>query len=61
MFMKTKEFFGGLGFVYDDYLKRDPPLVRVEKMFEQVQSKLPRAPKFLLVLLHGRKNCGIYS
>ncbi|XP_019155598.1 PREDICTED: protein argonaute 4-like [Ipomoea nil] len=41
--------------------RRAPPLVRVEKMFEEVQSKLPGAPKFLLCLLPERKNCDIYG
>ncbi|OIT06071.1 PREDICTED: protein argonaute 4-like [Nicotiana attenuata] len=42
-------------------LRRAPPLVRVEKMFEEIQSKLPGAPKFLLCLLPERKNCDIYG
>lgn len=41
--------------------RRAPPLVRVEKMFENVQSKLPGAPKFLLCLLPERKNCDVYG
>ncbi|OIT08622.1 PREDICTED: protein argonaute 4-like [Nicotiana attenuata] len=41
--------------------RRAPPLVRVEKMFEEVQSRLPGAPKFLLCLLPERKNCDIYG
>ncbi|KAL9241081.1 hypothetical protein vseg_015231 [Gypsophila vaccaria] len=41
--------------------RRAPPLVRVEKMFEDVQSKLPGAPKFLLCLLPERKNCVLYG
>ncbi|XP_021776500.1 protein argonaute 4B-like [Chenopodium quinoa] len=41
--------------------RRAPPLVRVEKMFEDVQSKLPGAPKFLLCLLPERKNCEVYG
>ncbi|KAL2925852.1 Protein argonaute 4 [Bienertia sinuspersici] len=41
--------------------RRAPPLVRVEKMFEDVQSKLPGAPKFLLCLLPERKNCDVYG
>ncbi|XP_022866891.1 protein argonaute 4-like isoform X1 [Olea europaea var. sylvestris] len=41
--------------------RRAPPLVRVEKMFEEIQSKLPGAPKFLLCLLPERKNCDIYG
>ncbi|KAK4717966.1 hypothetical protein R3W88_016304 [Solanum pinnatisectum] len=61
MFMNTEEFFGSLGFVSNSFLKRDPPLVRVGKMFEQVQSKLLGAPKYLLVLLPKWKNWGIYE
>jgi len=59
MFMKTEDFFEGLGFVSDDYLRRDPPLLIVEKIFEHVQYKLLGAPKFLLVLLPEWKNWGI--
>ncbi|QCE01526.1 protein argonaute 4-like [Vigna unguiculata] len=41
--------------------KRSPPLVRVEKMLEFVQSKLPGAPQFLLCLLPDRKNSELYG
>ncbi|KAL0370296.1 UNVERIFIED_CONTAM: protein argonaute 4 [Sesamum angustifolium] len=41
--------------------RRAPPLVRVEKMFEDIQSKLPGPPKFLLCLLPERKNSDIYD
>ncbi|CAM9002892.1 unnamed protein product [Rhodiola kirilowii] len=41
--------------------RRAPPPVRVEKMFEDIQSKLPGAPEFLLCLLPDRKNCDIYG
>ncbi|KAJ9167413.1 hypothetical protein P3X46_022067 [Hevea brasiliensis] len=41
--------------------RRAPPTVRVEKMFDQIQSKLPGAPKFLLCLLPERKNSDIYG
>ncbi|KAF5751651.1 hypothetical protein HS088_TW02G00667 [Tripterygium wilfordii] len=41
--------------------RRAPPNVRVEKMFEEMQSKLPGAPQFLLCLLPERKNCAIYG
>lgn len=41
--------------------RRAPPVVRVEKMFEDIQSKLPGAPKFLLCLLPERKNCDVYG
>nr|AXY97429.1 Argonaute family protein [Populus tomentosa] len=41
--------------------RRAPPVVRVEKMFEQIQSRLPGQPKFLLCLLPERKNSDIYG
>ncbi|KAJ0978057.1 hypothetical protein J5N97_013531 [Dioscorea zingiberensis] len=41
--------------------RRDPPIARVENMFEQVKSKLPGAPRFLLCLLAERKNSAIYG
>ncbi|XP_057480232.1 protein argonaute 4-like [Actinidia eriantha] len=41
--------------------RRAPPLVRVEKMFENIQSKLPGAPQFLLCLLPERKNSDLYG
>ncbi|XP_010521596.1 PREDICTED: protein argonaute 4 isoform X2 [Tarenaya hassleriana] len=41
--------------------RKAPPMVRVEKMFEEVQSRLPGAPQFLLCLLTERKNCEIYG
>ncbi|KAG5379282.1 hypothetical protein IGI04_027124 [Brassica rapa subsp. trilocularis] len=41
--------------------RRAPPLIRVEKMFEEIQSKLPGAPQFILCLLPERKNCDIYG
>ncbi|KZV40466.1 Argonaute 4-like protein [Dorcoceras hygrometricum] len=41
--------------------RRAPPHVRVEKMFEEIQGKLPGPPKFLLCLLPERKNCDIYG
>ncbi|GKB71205.1 argonaute 4-like protein [Tanacetum coccineum] len=40
--------------------RRAPPLVRVEKMFDFIQSKLPGAPQFLLCLLPERKNSDLY-
>lgn len=36
-------------------------MVRVEKMFEEVQSKLPGQPQFLLCLLPERKNSDLYG
>ncbi|KAM7497011.1 hypothetical protein LguiA_021425 [Lonicera macranthoides] len=41
--------------------RRAPPLVRVEKMFEDIQSKLPGAPQFLLCILPERKNSLLYG
>ncbi|CAI9277601.1 unnamed protein product [Lactuca saligna] len=41
--------------------RRAPPLVRVEKMFEMIMSKLPGAPQFLLCLLPERKNSDLYG
>ncbi|KAH1106045.1 hypothetical protein J1N35_009813 [Gossypium stocksii] len=41
--------------------RRCSPLVRVEKMFEDIQSKLPGAPQFLLCLLPDRKNSDFYG
>ncbi|XP_038901423.1 protein argonaute 4-like [Benincasa hispida] len=41
--------------------RRAPPMVRVEKMFEEVQSKLPGQPQFLLCLLPERKNSDLYG
>lgn len=41
--------------------RRAPPVVRVEKMFENMMSKLPGAPKFLLCLLPERKNSDVYG
>jgi len=42
-------------------MRRAPPPARVEDMFEQIKSKLPGAPKFLLCLLSERKNSDIYG
>ncbi|KAM7279438.1 hypothetical protein ACFE04_006572 [Oxalis oulophora] len=41
--------------------RRAPPLVRVEKMYEEIQSQLPGPPKFLLCLLPDKKNSDIYG
>ncbi|XP_051141870.1 protein argonaute 4 [Andrographis paniculata] len=48
-------------FMENGQYRRAPPQVRVEKMFEEVQSKLPGPPKFLLCLLPERKNCDVYA
>ncbi|GFP97604.1 protein argonaute 4 [Phtheirospermum japonicum] len=49
--------------VFDEnpQFRRAPPTVRVDKMYEEVQAKLPGPPKFLLCLLPERKNCDIYG
>ncbi|VAH60239.1 unnamed protein product [Triticum turgidum subsp. durum] len=41
-------------------MRRAPAPKRVEDMFEQVKSKLPGAPKFLLCILAERKNSDVY-
>lgn len=41
--------------------RRAPPAVRVDKMFEEIQAKLPGAPQFLLCLFPDRKNCELYG
>ncbi|KAG2313363.1 hypothetical protein Bca4012_027928 [Brassica carinata] len=38
-----------------------PAHIRVEKMFEQIQSKLAGKPKFLLCILAERKNSHVYG
>jgi len=42
-------------------MRRAPAVKRVEEMFEQVKSKLPGAPKFLLCVLAERKNSDVYG
>ncbi|KAL5215474.1 hypothetical protein ABZP36_006875 [Zizania latifolia] len=42
-------------------LRRAPVSRRVDDMFDQIKSKLPGAPKFLLCLLPERKNCEVYG
>ncbi|RHN51302.1 putative post-transcriptional gene silencing PAZ-Argonaute family protein [Medicago truncatula] len=39
---------------------RAPPMVRVEKMFQEMQSKMKDPPKFILCLL-PQKNCDLYG
>uniref|UniRef100_A0A1J3FU44 Protein argonaute 4 n=1 Tax=Noccaea caerulescens TaxID=107243 RepID=A0A1J3FU44_NOCCA len=41
--------------------RRAPALIRVEKMFEDIQSKLPGVPQFILCLLPDKKNSDIYG
>ena len=42
-------------------MRQSPVVTRVEDMFEQVKTKLPRAPKFLLCVVVERKNSDIYG
>ncbi|CAL4957224.1 unnamed protein product [Urochloa decumbens] len=42
-------------------MRRAPAVRRVEDMFEQVKTKLPGAPKFLLCILAERKNSDVYG
>ncbi|KAF8724800.1 hypothetical protein HU200_020737 [Digitaria exilis] len=42
-------------------MRRAPASRRVDDMFEQIKSKLPGAPKFLLCILPDRKNCELYG
>ncbi|CAH1444767.1 unnamed protein product [Lactuca virosa] len=37
------------------------PVIRVEKMFDQILAKLPGAPQFLLCILPERKNSDLYG
>ncbi|CAA7061156.1 unnamed protein product [Microthlaspi erraticum] len=41
--------------------RRAPATIRVEKMFELIQSKLPGKPLFLLCILAERKNSDVYG
>ena len=45
----------------DPQLRKASTLVRVEKMFEQIQAKLPGPPEFILCVLPERKNSEIYG
>ncbi|XP_059661930.1 protein argonaute 16-like [Cornus florida] len=45
----------------DQHCRRASPIVRVEKMFEQIMAKLPAPPQFLLCVLPERKNSDIYG
>ncbi|XP_052208551.1 protein argonaute 16 [Diospyros lotus] len=45
----------------DPQNRRSIPVVRVEKMFEQITMKLPGPPQFLLCVLPERKNSDIYG
>ncbi|XP_073311824.1 protein argonaute 16 [Primulina huaijiensis] len=45
----------------DPQCSRASPLIRVERMFEQIMAKLPGPPEFLLCVLPERKNSAIYG
>lgn len=45
----------------DPQCRRQSPVARVEKMFEQILAKLPGEPQFILCVLPERKNCDIYG
>lgn len=45
----------------DQHNRKYGPVVRVEKMFEQILAKFTRAPEFLLCILPEKKNCDIYG
>ncbi|KAL0400198.1 UNVERIFIED_CONTAM: protein argonaute 16 [Sesamum radiatum] len=45
----------------DHQCRRASPVIRVEKMFEQITAKLPGPPDFLLCVLPERKNSDIYG
>ena len=42
-------------------VRRAPAPKRVDDMFDQVKTKLPGAPKFLLCVLAERKNSDVYG
>ncbi|KAL6841492.1 hypothetical protein ACP4OV_028635 [Aristida adscensionis] len=50
-------------FVFEESpsMRRAPVSRRVDDMFEQIKSKLPGAPRFLLCLLPERKHCEVYG
>lgn len=41
--------------------RRAGPLIRVEKMFEQIKVKLPGPPQFIMCVLPEKKNSDIYG
>ncbi|KAG8387057.1 hypothetical protein BUALT_Bualt03G0213700 [Buddleja alternifolia] len=45
----------------DFQCRRASPVIRVERMFEQIMAKLPEPPDFLLCVLPERKNSEIYG
>lgn len=45
----------------DPQYRRSGPIVRVEKMFELIMSKIPGPPQLLLCVLPERKNSDIYG
>lgn len=42
-------------------MRKEVPVKRVEKMFEQIRTKLSRPPTFILCALPERKNSEIYG
>lgn len=45
----------------EPHSRRQSPVIRVEKMFELIQTKLPNPPDFVLCVLPERKNSDIYG
>ncbi|KAL6143953.1 hypothetical protein ACLB2K_054648 [Fragaria x ananassa] len=45
----------------EPHSRRQSPVIRVEKMFELIQTKLPNPPDFVLCVLPERKNSDIYA
>lgn len=41
--------------------RRAPPMIRVENMFKDIQSKLPGVPQFILCVLPDKKNSDLYG
>lgn len=48
-------------FEEDPQCRKASPVIRVERMFEQIIDKLPDAPDFLLCVLPERKTSDIYG
>ena len=48
-------------FEENGHVRRAPAPKRVDDMFEQVKTKLPGAPSFLLCILAERKNSDVYG
>lgn len=45
----------------DQQSRRTSPVVRVDKMFDQITAKLPEPPQLILCVLPERKNSDIYG